>query len=436
LFERNSLAAAFSFEVQSVIPNRLRLATLLAVPFALSAQSPCHTHHLTIFDANLAEFLEERTLNLQSGSNAIEWRGIMPQTYVRTIRVTVGDGIIITRQDVTYDGPEVRNQKSPVLHLTVQNAGVSGPHKVQIDYLAPGLSWRGDYSLLLAQPVTSDSRSEMELDSWVTVQNDTGADICADSVDLVAGEVQLLLPGAGSSRTFTATSQVASPGSGVTVAGNDAAEVTSMSVFSRLRLGRNVAMAANVSNCRFPRFQRLKLPVETRYIFESEAAAQTLGRGGFMLSPRGLETRLVSRNNSKAPLPAGLVTSYSLDNEVPQIVGQDQIPLTPVGADFSITQGRSNLIRGTRRVIDRKTVSDASAINRTKLVTQVEIVVVNGGPKPAPAFIREAIEGYGREWSVTESTHPHQKLGDRMIEFQFSVPANASISLVYTVESR
>jgi hypothetical protein len=419
-----------------MIRYSLPLAILLAAPLTLSAQSPCRTAHLTIFDANLAEFFEERTFDLQSGPNAIEWRSLMPQTYIRTIRVIAGDRVTVARQDVTYDGPEVRSQKSPVLHLALQNAGAPGPRKVQIDYLAPGLSWKGDYALLLSPPAASGTPEEMQLDGWVTVQNDTGADICAASVDLVAGEVQLLLPGAAAPRTATANSQLSSAGASAAAAGDASAEVTGMSVFSRLRLGRNIAMDANASTGRFPLFQRLKLPVEQRHIFENGAAVQTLGRGGFMLAPRGLEVRLVSRNQSESPLPAGLVTIYSQDGEVPQVAGQDNIPLTPAAADFSVTQGRSNLLQGTRRVLDRKTVPDPSAFNRTKLVTQVEITITNRGPSPATAFVREAVEGYGREWTVTESTHPNQKLGDRMMEFRLPVPANASVKLAYTVESR
>ncbi len=414
----------------------LQLVILLAVPLSSSAQPSCRTTHLTIFDANLAEFLEERTLDLQAGPNSIEWRSLMPQTYVRTIRVTAGDGVTVARQDVTYDGPEVRGQKSPVLHLVIRNGGAAGPRKVQIDYLAPGLSWKADYALLLGPVGASGAPTEVQLDGWVSVQNDTGADICAASVDVVAGEVQLLLPGMNTARTFTANSQVANPGTGAFTAGDAFAEVTGMSVFSRLRLGRNIAMAANAAIGRFPLFQRLKLPVEERHIFENEATAQTLGRGGFMLSPRGLEVRLVSRNRSDSTLPAGLVTIYSQEDEIPQVAGQDEIPLTPAGADFSVTQGRSNLVQGTRRVVDRKTVPDPSSFNRTKLVTQVEIRITNRGSSPATAFVREGVEGNGREWTVTESTHPHQRLGDRMMEFRLTVPGNTSVSLVYTVESR
>src|SRR5205823_1188365 len=139
---------------------------------------------------------------------------------------------------------------------------------------------------------------------------------------------------------------------------------------------------------------------------------------------------------SETPLPAGVVTIYSQDDEAPQVAGQDQIPLTPPAADFSVTQGQSNLLQGTRRVLDRKTVPDPAALNRTKVVTQVEVVVTNRGTNAAQVFVREGVEGYGRGWAVTESTHAHQKLGDRMMEFRLAVPGNESVKLVYTVEIR
>ena len=420
-----------------MIRKSLPLAVVLAAPLVLFAQSPCRTTRLTVFDSNLAEFHEERTIDLENGPNLVEWRSLMPQPFVRTIRVTADDRITVAREDITYDGPDIHGQKSPVLHLVLRNEGGPGPHKVQIDYLAPGLSWKGDYGLLLGQPGASATPEQMQIEGWVTVENNTGADICAESVDLVAGEVQLLLPGAGSQGAFTANAQNAYLDAGPARAAAESAfaEVAGVSVFSRFRLGRNIAMAANASVNRFALFQRLKLPVEQRFIFENEAATQTLGRGGFTLAPRGLTVRLVSRNQTASPLPAGQVTIYTQEDGIPQVVGQDQIPLTPATADFSVTQGRSNQLQGTRRVLDRRNLPDPSALNRQKLVTQVEVVIVNHGPSPTTAFVREAVEGYGREWTVTESTHPQQKLGDSRMEFRLPVPGNGNVKLVYTVES-
>src|SRR5437870_10645700 len=126
------------------------LTLLLAAPFLAYGQGAC-LYNLTVFDSNVAEFLEERTLELQPGLNTVEWRSLMPQAMIRTLRIT-GDSLTVLRQDITYDGPEVRNQKTAVLHLTIQNTGAAGPRAIQVDYLAPGVNWKGDYSMLLAQP--------------------------------------------------------------------------------------------------------------------------------------------------------------------------------------------------------------------------------------------------------------------------------------------
>ncbi len=420
------------------MPRPQLFPLLLLAPFLANGQGVNTVRHLTVFDANVAEFTEERTLDLQAGLNSVEFRSLMPQPFVRTLRVT-GDRVTVVRQDITYDGPEVRNQKSPVLHLVLQNSGAAGPRQVQADYLAPGLSWKGDYSIVLPQPPNGAPPDEMLFDGWVTVQNDTGADVSAGTVDLVAGEVQLLVVNTRASGNFQANSQMATFANAPEAEAPESAgaEVTGVSVFSRLRLGRDISMTANTPVNRFPLFQRLKLAVEQRNVFENEARAQTLGRGGFLLLPRGLEVRLVSKNTHPSPLPAGMVTVYSQEGEVLQVVGQDRIPLTPMGADFSVTQGRSNVLQGTRRIVERREDPDPLPRNarHNKLVTRVEVVISNRGAVPSTAFVREGVEEFGnRDWTVTQSSHPHQKLGDRMLEFKLPVPPKGDVKLEYTIE--
>jgi hypothetical protein len=417
----------------------MRLFCLL-FPFALvaslAAQTPCDTRHLTIFDANLAEYLHERTVVLQPGLNTIEWRSLMPQAIVRTLRVT-GDQVTVLRQNVSYDGPEARGQKRPVLQLTLRNEGAAGPRKIQVDYLAPGLSWKGDYGLLLLGGAKGAPPREMQLDGWATLQNDTASDICAAAVDLVAGEVQLQY-GGGQGRQFTANAQVAFAAAPVPSQGPEIADMSGVSIFDRVRLGSDIAMNASTLLNRFPLVQRLRLGVEQRYIFENDFRDQTLGRGGFMLQPRGLEVRLVGRNTGASPLPAGTVTVYSQESGAPQVVGQDRIPLTPAGADFSVTQGRSNTLQGTRRIVERREIPDQTATRRrSRLLASIEVMLSNRAAAESTAFVREGVEPYGDgDWTVTQSTQPHQKLGARTIEFRVAVPARGEVKIGYTVEIR
>jgi hypothetical protein len=71
------------------------------------------------------------------------------------------------------------------------------------------------------------------------------------------------------------------------------------------------------------------------------------------------------------------------------------------------------------------------------LITQVEVAISNRSSDAATAFVREGVEnwGYG-EWTVTETSHPQKKLGERMMEFRVAVPAKGSVKVAYTVEVR
>ena len=232
------------------------LLTLLALPPHAPAQTQGSAAHLTVYDAGVAEILEERTVELQTGLNQVEWRSLMPKAFARTLRVTAEDAEVV-RVDVTYDGVEVRGQRSPVLHLFIQNRGRAGRRRIQVDYLAPDLSWRGDYSLVLAPTQGAAPPTAGTLDSWVALYNNTGTDVRGGAVDLVAGEVALLT-GDGAHRgddelRITAQMNVARPQSGGAPPGASA-EATGLSAFSRFRLGRDVALNANAPVSRLPLF--------------------------------------------------------------------------------------------------------------------------------------------------------------------------------------
>jgi hypothetical protein len=419
--------------------TRLTLAALL---FALACAPAAHAQgqaaHLTVYDAGLAEFLEERTVELQPGINQLEWRSLMPKAVVRTLRVTA-EGAEVVRQDVTYDGAQVGGQRTPVLRLVLRNRGAAGPRRVMVDYLAPDLSWRADYSLALDPTPEGAPPASAALDAWVSLYNQTGADVRAGAVDLVAGEIALLPFEGGvlrraedeaSANAYQVRSEMADG-----VSGGDSAGAAPLSAFTRFSLGRDLSLNANAPVSRHPLFQGARLVVVQRNVFENEYGTQTFARGGFVLLPRGLEVRLVSKNPTAASMPAGQVTIYARQGPV----AQDRIPLTPPGGEFSVTQGRSSTLFGTRRVLERRQVEYRSQENnlRHRLVTSVEVTLTNRGARPAEAFVREGVEQFAdNQWTVTTSSTPHERLGANSLQFRVQVPAGGQAVVTYTVETK
>jgi hypothetical protein len=273
-------------------------------------------------------------------------------------------------------------------------------------------------------------------DSWVTIRNTSGTDIAAGTVDLVAGEISLLTGDGATQRTHVNFAQNAS--STVSEFSVDtSAEASGLSVFSRFRLGTNISMNANSPVNRFPLFQKARLSVTQRNVFENEHDAQTVARGGFMLQPRGLSVRLVAKNMSGMAMPAGFVTIYATSGNLAQIVGQDRIPLTPANGEFTVSQGRSSTLFGTRKILERKEVSykNPEGNSRDKLMTRVEVTVTNRGSQPAEAFIREGIQGFGdNQWTVIESSSPSERLGANALQFRVQVPAGGKTTVTYLVE--
>ncbi|MBA3240898.1 MAG: hypothetical protein H0T60_06695 [Acidobacteria bacterium] len=422
--------------------RKLRLVAVLFLSlftFVPAARAQGGAAHLTVYDAGIAEFLEERTIELQSGVNTIEWRSLMPKAFIRTVRVMAEDAEVI-RQDVSYDGTEVRSERSPVLHISIRNAGAPGPRKIQVDYLAPGVNWQNDYTLVLDATAEGAPPVSATLDSWVSVNNQTGTDLRAGTVDLVAGEIALLLGG----QQYRAYDEIARQSANrrevsESVEVVTSAEAAGLSVFSRFRLGRNLSMNANAPINRFPLFQRARLRITQRLVFENEHGAQTLARGGFQLLPRGLEVRLVSQNPTEASMPAGQVNIYARDGAIAQVVGQDRIPLTPPGGEFSVTQGRSATVFGTRRILERRSsqYKDAADYSRDKLTTKVEIVLTNRGSRAVEALVREGIEPANENrWTILESSSPVERLSANTFQIKVQVPAGGKTTVSYTVETK
>jgi|GEM_PF-1377596 len=426
--------------------ERKHSLTLVLLLICLACQLPAFAQtsnnrlsHLTIYSANLAEFLEERTVELQAGYNTIEWRSLMPKANIRTVRVLAEDAEVV-RQDVTFDGPQVNNEKSPVLHLLIQNRGAAARKRVLVDYLAPNISWQGDYSLVLEPTAKDQPPTAAILDSWVSLHNNTGVDIGAGTVDLVAGEIALLSEDTDARyrRDYTTQSNNIAITESEGAGGTSFAEGSSLSAFYRFTLGNNIDLHANSLVSRFPIFQRARLNIVQRNVFENAHDLQTMGRGGFILLPRGLEVRLVGKNTASAPMAAGLVTIYQRQPSLTQIVGQDRIAFIPQNGEFSVSQGLSATLFGTRRVLERRVVNyfdkDENK-NRDKLVTRVEVVLANRGSQPAEAFVREDIERYeDNQWKIVESSIPSEGLGANTMQFKASVPAGGKTTILYTVE--
>jgi hypothetical protein len=138
-------------------------------------------------------------------------------------------------------------------------------------------------------------------------------------------------------------------------------------------------------------------------------------------------------------MPAGTVSIYARTDSISQVAGQDRIGLVPPNGEFSVTQGRSSSLFGTRRILERREVSyrGPDGKQRDMLVTKVEVTLTNRASQAAEAFIREGVEPFGdNQWTVTESSAPSEKLAANSLQFKVNVPAGGKTTVTYTLETK
>ena len=164
----------------------------------------------------------------------------------------------------------------------------------------------------------------------------------------------------------------------------------------------------------------------------------TLARGGFRPLLAGSKSAC-SREPRRGFDARRSITIYARDGAISQVVGQDTIPLTPPGGDFTVTQGRSATVFGTRRILERRSTSykDERDYSRDKLTTKVEIVLTNRGPRAVEAFVREGVEPvHENRWTILESSATAEKLSANTFQMKVQVPAGGKTTVSYTVETK
>jgi hypothetical protein len=138
-------------------------------------------------------------------------------------------------------------------------------------------------------------------------------------------------------------------------------------------------------------------------------------------------------------MPAGQVSIYAQSGGLVQLVGQDRVVLTPLNGEFTVSQGRSNTLFGTRKIVERTSTyyRNTDGDSRQKLTTKIEIVLTNKGKLDAEAFVRESVEPFSdNRWTILESSAQVEKLSENAFQMKVTVPAGGQTTVTYIVETK
>ena len=310
--------------------------------------------------------------------------------------------------------PDLRDRPTLVTDLT--NAA-AGEQDLELTYLSGGLNWKADYTAEL-----SPNDDRIDLRGLITLQNTSGTSYRDASVQLVAGDVNVVRnafqPPAQQLRTIGA------------VAGRSVAQEALLE-YHLYTLPRHTSVLDNQTK----QVELLTAPnvpvtktLELRgspYYYQSQS-----GDLGDRLKVGTYLSFLNEGGDLGIPLPKGAVRVYKRDSAgTAQFVGSDSIDHTPKGETVRLHLGDSFDVTARKKQTDYRSTTGTY----TDYESAYEIVLRNAKAVPQTVLVVEPIPG---DWTILQSSDPYVKTSSSTASWTLSVPPNGAKTLTYRVRVR
>ena len=299
---------------------------------------------------------------------------------------------------------------SPTLSLKLYD-DIQGKQQVEMTYLSEGLSWQSDYVLQL-----DASEKQAALDSWITLQNQSGISYQDAKLQLMAGDINMQQPEPRVMMRAKVMMEMATASDGVSE--------ESIQGYHLYTVPHKTTIKNNQSK-QIKLFSAQSIGISKR--LEDRAWVDSNGLNKQQSKP----DQILKFENKKPalgiPLPKGTVRVYGKDsNGENQFVGEDSIKHTAVNDDVEIKLGKSFDISIERQTIDHKQIS------KKQIQLTRKISINNGSKKAQTIELTEIMPMPG--WKILRSTDNHEKTAPTQALFKVNVPAMEEKEISYQVE--
>lgn len=431
---------------------------LFAMSITLNAQE--RTVAVTVYNNNLGVVKEKRKIDLQSGVSEIKITDVAAQIDPTSVYIKLNGTVI--EQNYQYDLVSVNkvlekyldkpvqliNEKGELLEGTLLSAknGIvlrkrdgglimigeleeyrvsvadlpeglitkptliwkvdsrsSGRQDAEISYQTNGMKWHAEYVAVL-----NKDDSKLDLNAWVSIENNSGATYPNATLKLIAGDVNRVqepipIYPRGRNKRDMALEAAASQ-----------FEEQSLFEYHAYALQRPTTLANN----------------ETKQISLFEAAnisaiKKFQHKGGKKVNVV-VEFENKSSNQLGIPLPKGKVRVNKEDRGAIEFIGEDLIDHTPKDEKVSLKIGEAFDIVAEEVQTDYKQISERANETTWKLTFK---------NRKDEAVTIEAERYFGYNWQVVNASHNFEKKNATTAVFKVPVPKQREVDLIFTVRN-
>ncbi|MDD5765218.1 MAG: hypothetical protein PHW79_03030 [Candidatus Marinimicrobia bacterium] len=455
--------------------NLMRTSVFLLVVFGFAttifAASPVKSTQVTVYNDNLGLVLQTRSIDITKGESEVRVEGIPACVDPTSVRITFpgkADAIEVLEQNflfdlvnsdkifekyigesITYKTKSGEQTAGKLLQydggnlvLQVQNGGIKiasteniadydfpslpsglilkptlqwllsskigAQVESEISYLTSGMSWHAEYLMVLEK-----NDRDFTLNSWVSLDNQSGATYENARMKLVAGNINRIKSAALSSR-----SKNSFEGQAVTVSAPF--DERGLFDYHLYELQRPVTIKDREIK-QIAMFDEVMASAKKFYLFKNSAQSE-------IESPLEVHLKLVNSadNHLGIPLPEGVFRIFKKDvDNTLQLVGEDRIKHTAKDDTLDLTVGKAFDVKGKKIVVDRQKIGEQSE------VVSVKIEITN---KRTEQIEVEIFEFHNNNWFVKKSSHSYQKKSNLWLVFPVIVPAEKTVTVNYTFQ--
>jgi hypothetical protein len=330
----------------------------------------------------------------------------------------IGDRIEVLRDDglparVIFDEVPPNLRATPTLSI-LANAATPVTGDVTLAYLTRGLSWNADYVAVFEEPA-----SNVSLQGWITLTNNSGTTFTNAVAQLVAGDINVV----GSEAEWWQVYNVRRNNANVLRAGGvESSGREQLADYYVYPLAEATTIADNqTKQISFLSAERVRADRGYEQTFFSFASQD---------EPVSAEVR-VRFSNAQASglgdqLPSGVVRVYARDARgQPQFVGEDRIGHTSAGSDLALKIGDAF------DVTIQPTLRQMARASRRATDYDMSYVVRNARSMPITVTIRQ--DNLWRFNEVIAQSIAGRRTDADSFAWDVSVPANGETELTFTL---
>jgi hypothetical protein len=285
------------------------------------------------------------------------------------------------------------------------NAAKAGKVNFDLSYLTGGISWKAEYVAVI-----NNDDSEMDLSSWINLNNQSGKDYKNAKLKLVAGDLHRARP----EQAFDGRREKAQLFAMRTM------PVAEERQFFEYHL-YDIAFPVSVHNREEKQIQWLTptlVKAQKRYVYQGAHEEFT-----------NIPIKIMFTNDKESgtgvALPGGIVRLFKKDTDgALELIGEDNLEHTSKDDLVTLEVGEAFDVKGKREVLDRRSKSDRYTEQ------DIRITLANRKDEAVDVEVIQVV-GY-RNWKVQDASHPFKKVDASRVKFTVPVAANKEVVLTYT----